>query len=194
MTSSYINPILKGAFMGLSDTSRPTPDHTRPSCRGFTLIEMLAVLFLIAMLLGIAVTASQRIFRIARNKRAEMTRNVLATAVYRYRHEYKKWPIPESSPGVLNTTYLVTPGGYEYAFTNTLNQYCFSMLRRDNATANSKQIQFLDESAILVEKAGKVISLADAAADCPFVYRDGENKRQYFKVTIDVDAETVKVQ
>ncbi len=178
--------------MGLPDTSRPPPGHTRPSRRGFTLVEMLAVLFLIAMLLGIAVTASQRIFSIARNKRAEMTRNVLATAVYRYRHEYKKWPIPESSPGVLNTTYLVKD--YEYAFTNTLNQDCFSMLRRDNATANDKQIQFLDESAILVEKAGKVISLAAAAADCPFVYRDGENNRQYFKVTIDVDAETVKVQ
>jgi prepilin-type N-terminal cleavage/methylation domain-containing protein len=172
--------------MGLTDTSRPTPDHTRPSRRGFTLIEMLAVLFLIAMLLAIAVTASQKIFSIARNKRAEMTRNVLATAVYRYRHEYKTWPIPD-------TTYV--NGVYSYTFATNQNHLCFSMLRRDNATSNDKQIQFLDESTILVEKAGKVISLAAAAADdCPFVYRDGGNNRQYFTVTIDVDAETVKVQ
>jgi prepilin-type N-terminal cleavage/methylation domain-containing protein len=170
--------------MGLTDTSRPTPDHTRPARRGFTLIEMLAVLFLIAMLLAIAVTASQKIFSIARNKRAEMTRNVLATAVYRYRHEYKTWPIPTPEDGV-----------YRYTFATNQNHLCFSMLRRDNATSNDKQIQFLDESTILVEKAGKVISLAAAAADdCPFVYRDGGNNRQYFTVTIDVDAETVKVQ
>jgi hypothetical protein len=72
------------------------------------------------------------------------------------------------------------------------------MLRRDNATSNDKQIQFLDESTILVEKAGKVVSLASAIvtpyAPYPFVYRDGGNNRQYFTVTIDVDAETVKVQ
>ena len=171
--------------MGLTDTSRPTPDHTRPSRRGFTLIEMLAVLFLIAMLLGIAVTASQRIFRIARNKRAEMTSNVLATAVYRYRHEYKTWPIPD-------TTYV--NGVYSYTFATNQNHLCFSMLRRDNSTANTNKIQFLDESAILVENAGKVISLAAAPADCPFVYRDGGNNRQYFTVTIDVDAEKVKVE
>ena len=173
--------------MGLTDTSRPTPDHTRPSRRGFTLVEMLAVLFLIAMLLGIAVTASQRIFSIARNKRAEMTRHVLATAVYRYRHEYKTWPIPTPVDGV-----------YIYTFATNQNQLCFSMLRRDNVTANAKQIQFLDESSILVEKAGKVVSLTSAIvtpyAPYPFVYRDGGNNRQYFTVTIDVDNETVKVQ
>ena len=179
-------------------TSRPTPDPARPSRRGFTLVEILAVLFLIAMLLAIAVTASQKVFSISREKRAAMTRNVLATAVYRYRHEYKTWPIPESSPGVLNTTYLVTPGGYEYAFTNTLNQNCLSMLRRDNTTDNIKQIQFLDESAILVEKGGEVMSLASAVestyAPYPFVYRDRNNNRQYFTVTINVDDETVKVE
>jgi prepilin-type N-terminal cleavage/methylation domain-containing protein len=167
-----------------TDTSRPTPAPARHSRRGFTLVEMLAVLFLIAMLLAIAVTASQKIFRLSREKRVAMTRDVLATAVYRYRHEYKKWPIPD-------TTYVT--GVYSYTFATNQNQLCFSMLRRD-ATANPKKVQFLDESAILVEKAGQVISLAAAAADCPFVYRDGGNNRQYFSVTIDVDAETVKVQ
>ncbi|MBM4164948.1 MAG: type II secretion system protein [Lentisphaerae bacterium] len=166
-------------------TSRPTPDPARPSRRGFTLVEILAVLFLIAMLLAIAVTASQKVFRISREKRAAMTRNVLATAVYRYRHEYKTWPIPAA-------TYQA--GVYVYAFTNTLNQACLSMLRRDNTTDNPKQIQFLDESAILVEQAGQVISLAAAAANCPFVYRDANNNRKYFTVTINVDDETVSVQ
>ena len=177
-------------------TSRPTPDPARPSRRGFTLVEILAVLFLIAMLLAIAVTASQKVFSISREKRAAMTRNVLATAVYRYRHEYKTWPIPESSPGVLNPVYQV--GAYEYSFTNTLNQNCLSMLRRDNTTDNTKQIQFLDESAILVEKGGEVMSLASAVestyAPYPFVYRDRNNNRQYFTVTINVDDETLKVE
>jgi prepilin-type N-terminal cleavage/methylation domain-containing protein len=172
-----------------STTSRPTSDPARPSRRGFTLMEMLAVLFLIAMLLSIAVVASQRIFRISREKRSAMTCGVLATAVYRYRHEYKKWPIPDS-------TYVKDV--YSYTFATNQNQICLSMLRRDNATDNPNKIQFLDESAILVEKGGKVVSLATAVvppyAPYPFVYRDGENHRQYFKVTIDVDAETVKVE
>ena len=161
---------------------RPPPGHSRPRA-GFSLIELLAVIVLIAILLSIAVVSAQRFFSIARDKRAALTSNVLATAVHRYRHEYKKWPIPEYAEGV-----------FEYSFTNALNQDCFSMLRRDNETDNPNKIQFLDESSVYVVKDGKMIPLATAGDDdYPLVFRGGDNIRRYFTVTIDVEKETVKV-
>jgi len=163
----------------------PGPGHLRLRA-GFSLIELLAVIVLIAILLSIAVVSAQRFFSIARDKRAALTRSVLATAVHRYRHEYKKWPIPEYAPGV-----------FVYSFTNALNQDCLSMLRRDNETDNPNEIQFLDESSVYVVKDGKMIPLSTAIvtpyAAYPFVSRGGDNIRRYFTVTIDVEAETVKV-
>ena len=160
----------------------PIRGHERPRA-GFSLIELLAVIVIIAILLSIAVVSAQRFFRIAREKRADLTRNVLKTAVYSYRHEYRKWPIPSYTDGV-----------YVYSFTNALNWECFSMLRRENETDNPNKIQFLDESAVFVVKDGKMVSLAAAGdGNYPLIFRDGDNKRKYFTVTINVEDETVRV-
>ncbi len=165
--------------------NRPLSTPPRRSrCAGFTLIELLAVIVIISMLMGIAVTAAQWVFRTARVKRYELTCRVLESAAHRYRHEYAEWPIPEDS---------YKPNVYQYTFSDTDNKLCFSMLRQSSED-NPKGIQFIDESAIFVEKAGKVSTLAAAGAGAhPFVYRNKKNQLKYFTVMIDVDAEKVKV-
>jgi len=175
----------------LQTDPRESPPERGDTRAGFTLIELLAVIVIIAMLLGIAATAAQWAFRVARVKRYEMTCRVLETAIMRYRHEYKSWPIP-------TTEYTGTDGKYLYTFSQEdgadgTNDECLSMLRRDNA-GNRSHIQFLDESAIFVDKAGRMMTLnAAGPGSYPFVYRNRDNAKGYFRVRINVDTEQVWV-
>ena len=165
--------------------------YRRPGAAGFTLIELLAVIVIIAMLLGIATTAAQWVFKIARVKRYEMTCRVFETAISRYRHEYKEWPIPESK---------YKSGTYVYTFPDKENKECLSMLRAGKGNKdNPNGTNFLDESGLFVDigrgKVIKMVPLIAAGPDAyPFVYRNRNNNVSYYSVTIDVEAETVKVQ
>lgn len=158
--------------------------YRRPNAAGFTLIELLAVIVIIAMLLSIAITAAQWVFRTARVKRYEMTCHVFETAIARYHHDYKVWPIPEKD---------YKDDTYEYTFSGKNNAVCLSMLRSSHEE-NNKKIPFLDEAGLFVEKNGKMMPLTAAGAGSfPFVYRSRQNNVSYYRVTIDVEAETIKV-
>jgi prepilin-type N-terminal cleavage/methylation domain-containing protein len=155
---------------------------------GFTLLELLAVMLILAVLMGIMTQAAQLVIRAAREKRLTMTTRTLETALARYRDEYRQWPIDEAH---------ATVNGFEYTVTGDDNKHWFAMLR-ENSPANSRNIRFVDETTIFTLKDGKPIPLHKAAAEGvtpphPFV---GVNRRRepvYFNIRIDTDKDTVRV-
>jgi prepilin-type N-terminal cleavage/methylation domain-containing protein len=164
---------------------------------GFTLIELLAVIVLIAILIGIVLGAAQSLVQVARVKRAETTGLALKTALCSYRHEYNTWPIPPTGMDISGTT-----NGYMLIFTNiTHNALLFDMLRT-NAPGNIAHIPFLDETTLLTLDAnGNRMPLNRARAQSsnpnnekfPIVYQTRDNKTGFFKVKVDFDMDTVKV-
>lgn len=166
--------------------------------RGFTMMELLAVMVIISMLIGISITAAQWVFRTLREKRYVMTCRILETAINRYHHEYREWPIPLSG-GTYSTTYKVSGGKYDnpdytYKFSGENNKECLSMLRR-LSDRNPKRIPFIDESGLFAMKNGKMLPLPGAGDEAvALAYRNRKNKVEYYSVTIDVEAEKVSVE
>ena len=60
--------------------------------KGFTIVEMLAVIGVIAVLLSIIVTAASGVLKSSRSKRAEVMRNSLEQAIAAYYAQEGKWP------------------------------------------------------------------------------------------------------
>lgn len=144
---------------------------------GFTLVEILLVVAVMAILGTIILGAARYIAKIAREKRADTTLAVLDTAVQRYRSEYNEWP---------------TPGGE--TFRGKDNAAVFGRLR-ENSDDNEKEIRFFDETTLFtVDSKGKPISLAKAGdGDKPIVYVSRDGKVQYFNVTYDFDIDSAVI-
>ena len=149
----------------------------RASRRGFTILELLAVITLISILIASTFTAAQYVIRNSRDTAANANTNSLISAISNYRHEYGHWPIPDDN-GLLiklaaqpeNTplpsqnwriSWVTANGitGRTVAFSNA-NYLVFDMLR-DNAAArvansglqvptdNPRNLHFIDDSSVL---------------------------------------------
>jgi prepilin-type N-terminal cleavage/methylation domain-containing protein len=184
-----------------------TPAHTRslpnfrtpelPNFRtpklpraGFTLLELLLVMVVIAILGTIIMGSATFVTRLARVKRAEVARTVLATALARYRSDYNAWPDGGIKPNKDG----------EIIATNAMNAMIFGMLREgDENTSNPdnpRGIRYLDESTVFtVDKDGQPVMLARAGTgDKPLIYIARESGRiRYFKVVINVDNDSADV-
>lgn len=168
---------------------------------GFTLIELLAVVTLIAILLGMILGAAQFVVRTARDRRASATGKALEVAIYTYRHEYNKWPVPSALTPVND---IVTVSG-------TDNAKIFSALRWDVSDGsdpdNAKHIHFLEESTIFtyLTTASSDINgtsrtgfvplnlMPQGSTQYPLAYMDRKGNVKYYKVTINFEADTVAV-
>jgi prepilin-type N-terminal cleavage/methylation domain-containing protein len=166
---------------------------------GFTLLELLAVIVLIAILIGIVLGAAQSLVKVARVKRANTTGDTLKVALCAYRHEYNTWPVP-TSPPYSSPPVLTTNGNNENVLivTNLAhNAQLFDMLRT-NAAANAAHIPFLDETALLtLDASGNRMPLyrarPTAAQPLPIVFQNRDNSTDFFKVTINFESDTVAV-
>lgn len=160
---------------------------------GFTLVEILLVIVVISILGGIVMAASSYITRVSRQKRYEVTRTVLKTAIYRYRAEYGDWPISNEESGNEKEDENASD---KISLGDDKNSEIFGPLRI-SSKQNPDHIQFLDESAVftLDENTKQIIPLirAEKGKNMPLVYVDKDRKRQYFSVTIDFVNETVDV-
>lgn len=162
-----------------SPSNRQTvqPSHRPTGLRaGFTLLELLAVMTLIAMLIGVILGAAQYVIKTARQRRAEATAAALRAAITTYRHEYGKWPLPDDSvaPGLsaaltaavngapaTNGYALWTIGkddtGIYITFSNKFNFLVFDVLRASTNNVpfptgpNPKNIKFTDDSTVMAE-------------------------------------------
>jgi prepilin-type N-terminal cleavage/methylation domain-containing protein len=172
---------------------------------GFTLVELLAVMLLIAILLGIILGAALYLIKTARSNRSQHTATTLKTALVNYRHEYGRWPVPwvpPADPWPSSDPHFKTNGMGDHVMTATGddNKMVFDLLRTDNsdANANPKGIPFLDETAVLALAGGQRMTyhMARAKGSPPFplVYTMRNGGTEYFTVTINFDQETAAVE
>ena len=61
---------------------------------GFTLVEMLLVVAVLATLIGLLAPAILKSFKVASEKSAAMEAQLLQNAIVEYWHDQKKWPLP----------------------------------------------------------------------------------------------------
>lgn len=163
-----------------------TPAHPIASRkrRGFTLVELLAVMTLIALLAAVLMAAAHVVMKNIRRKHAEATAAALQTAITAYRHEYNKWPI---DPSLVST---ITNGVLNVA--RSQNYLVFDMLAPTHA-ANPNHVRFIDESSVLVEVQGQRQWMYIGGYGHPLVYVTPNSTIASFLVTINVEQETVSV-
>ncbi len=159
-----------------------TPELPRA---GFTLLELLLVMVVIAILGTIIMGSATYITRLARVRRAEVACNVLMTALSRYRSDYNTWP----DGGIKAKNGLINVSGKD-------NAKIFGMLRESNKEDNPRAIRYLDESTVFtVDKDAKAVMLARVGTgDKPLIYVTREGGLiKYFTVVINVDNDTAAV-
>ena len=160
-----------------------TPDsHSRS---GFTLLELLLVIAVMAILGSIILGGANYVTKVARVKRAQTTAKALEVALSRYRAEYNVWP----KGGSEKKTGTVT-------FEEENNQKVFNMLRADNETDNENGIHFLDETSLLTvkeEDGEEVLVPYSDVAGGPLCFLSRNGTICYFKVKINLDDDTVEV-
>jgi len=162
---------------------------------GFTLIEMLAVITIIALLVGAVTGSAFLIIHSARLTRYNATGAALKTALNTYRTEYGQWPIPVSASSI-------TPGGI-WGVTNTDNYKVFDMLQTGNANANPRGIRFMDYNTVLTlpSGSGQRMSLfqfqqksgGTLPTGNPLVYVTAAGQTAYFTVNFDFSTDTATV-
>ncbi len=106
--------------------------------RGFTLIEVLVVIAIIAVLMGLLFPAYQGVMERAKKVQAKNDLTQIVTAVNAYYTEYGKYPLPDSSQG------FGEDFSYSYDGTGTPpNSDLMKTLMGNDATANPRNIVFL---------------------------------------------------
>ncbi|MDD5706105.1 MAG: prepilin-type N-terminal cleavage/methylation domain-containing protein, partial [Kiritimatiellae bacterium] len=153
---------------------------------GFTLVELLVVMVVIALLGTIIIGSAQVVVRISRDKRYSLTCQVLKTALWRYRSEYNRWPTGGMSPDPKTLTLTVQGAD---------NSKVFDMLR-EGSSGNPKGIRFLDETTLFTVVSGERIALSRAPSELmPLVYADRDTGTNcYFNVVFDMDSDSVDVK
>jgi prepilin-type N-terminal cleavage/methylation domain-containing protein len=164
---------------------RKRPAARSRRCRAFTLVELLAVMTLIAMLAAVLMAAAHVVMKNIRKKQAEATAAALQTAVTAYRHEYNKWPIDPSLVSSIGTNSVLS-------IPRAQNYLVFDMLAPTHA-ANPNHVRFIDESAVLVDVNGQRQWMYIGGYGHPAVYVNPDGGITSYSVTIDVEQDTVSV-
>lgn len=152
---------------------------------GFTLLELLLVIAVVAILSGIILGGASYVTRVAAAKRVQTTAAALTTALYRYRAEYNEWPKGNSTESEGTLTFKKNNGEV------------FNMLRADNRTSNEHGIPFFDETTLFTIDSDDGEDVLVPYADKPggpvcYLSRDRRVIR-YYIVKIDLDADTASV-
>jgi len=160
-------------------TKNQEPRTINPPRRGgFTIIELLAVITLIAMLAALLFGAAQYVVRTARDQQAHTTATALQVAIASYRHEYGQWPIPDASSSEGSSlqnalksastngptlswsggTVTNSSDGLSVTFAGNYNYLVFDQLRAttNNVPAdlngpNPHNVHFIDDSTVVAE-------------------------------------------
>jgi prepilin-type N-terminal cleavage/methylation domain-containing protein len=110
--------------------------------RGFTLIEMLTVIAIIAVLIGLLFPAISGALRKSEIAQARADVKAIETALKQYYTEYGKLPVRDADQGIPDEIYDAATATYQYQIINTLR----AIDAGDNAAhaLNPRRIVFLD--------------------------------------------------
>ena len=153
---------------------------------GFTLIELMMVVLVMALIATLATGAAMKAMELARKRQVESMRVALQGALVNYRATEERWPLTLEPPAGSN--------GVEFRENNAR---VFAPL-----IENPKKL-YLDPSALLTKVPGKgVMPLRKAMelridpASCPLGYSDPINRAIFkcFKVTFSLSLDTVSVE
>jgi prepilin-type N-terminal cleavage/methylation domain-containing protein len=170
--------------------------HTRRACfrGGFTLLELLAVLVIIAILAGMILAAAQRIIKTARVNQANAAARALRMALVNYRHDYNHWPVPGSLVPTIDTN-----GNHVLFATNSdgiANAAIFAMLQYNSAD-NPFAYRYLDNTTLYTigPNGQGTVHAAYQSGSGPFPvgYVSRQGPVHYFTVKINFDWETAEV-
>ena len=123
-----------------TDTAKSRPGSARLKA-GFTLLELLIVIAIIAILFAIMFPAFNGMKKTARKNQATTEVNALATAVRAYHTELGRWPIPSGGPGDQNS------GGQ---WSNNNNLIVEQLLFSRNGRRNFYQFEGAPTNAMIV--------------------------------------------
>lgn len=160
----------------------------RNGCRwnsGFTLIELLVVIAVLAILGTIIMGGARMMMRTSRKRRFTMTKEVLQTALMRYRAEYNGWPVARDG------------GDAKVSFKGD-NYKVFGPMRvgANSADQNPDGIRFFDETSLLTLQGDRVVPLSSMSgnSETPVVYVPVSGRgHAFYEVNIDFELDTVKV-
>lgn len=112
--------------------------------RGFTLLEMLIVVFILMILIGFLSSSVLKAMREANKKLAENQQKTLQAAIWSYRHEYERWP---GSGTNLSGTIVYTDDNHIVVEEMT------------NSDTNVKGVQFLTFSDYTLDESNNIVHL-----------------------------------
>ncbi len=153
------------------------------SNRGFTIIELLMVIGILAVLAGIVTTAASSAIRQARGRRAEASRLVLETGLSTYYSQLGEWPgTMENAANNGNTGNRDTRVKF---FDDTDSDAIFQELIKKSSQNAAKGNAFLDPSGLMVCEAGRASS---KGAQCVEFREAVKKQRARNATTMSIDS------
>ncbi len=175
--------------------------------KGFTIVEMLMVIAVLAILMGIVTSAATTAIRQSRNRRADAMRAVIETGITAYRARMDEWP------GVLDSWSKNGVPGSDKKAELSPTQYDDVLLTVVRASVGSSAVTpFIDPTGLFVANKTSANSNKGFGRDFKEAIKKGNNrnritlsnmafgyaspKRGYFfryKISYNGDADTISV-
>jgi len=171
--------------------------------KGFSLVELLLVIAVIAVLATLTIGGVMKSIQSSREKHIDAMCNALRLALVNYRAQEGRWPC-KLEPGTKNGSPMYSSGQFEseenrnrVIFTRENNRDVFRPLI---PTKGAKKGFYISPSEFLTKVGGRVMSLREAvdqgASSPPLGYAN-PNKRSeflYFGVEFNLATDSVKVR